>query len=447
MSKKKVLSIGERPLSPASGALYQTRFKRLAREEISKERQEKYAVIFSHAEFRFDWEARKFVILNDEELREFYEEEFPLSDYNKLVKDVLEEMNEMAGSCGDCGIYRPENYVESPLAHQDRYYVCSSLRNIYSHDVTEEYLEALINGILINEFMQNMCRHLQLPDESYQILPAKLSLSEVGVPIYLRDQYILINGKIAYSSPNIVGIEKRMDIEAGIADLRSEGFTEMLEIPFQIEGGNVVICENKNGKKIMMLAVSNLCYANPSKPSFQFFDDGRVRSYGYEEYCDKIRAWGDDLGYEVIIVNRNIEQYSVQELYHLDVFANVVSVTDAMGEKRNILVMPQEDCVTDQSKISLIEAFGEKNIIYVSERDRKKLASNFIQFGNSVIFSDPGISKELINEFVAKGLQVIIPPLGLNMNKDTRSDGIRCHTQMSPVLGAPMVDQTLVKSS
>ena len=145
-----------------------------------------------------------------------------------------------------------------------------------------------------------------------------------------------------------------------------------------------------------------------------------------------IKNWGESLGYEVVIVERNLEKHDLISIYHLDTFCNVAQLYEK-DKVTNILFIPEdeEEIITKESRDQLIEVFGEENIIRISEYDRKMLCSNFIQIENTIILTHPETSFSFIEKLNERGFQVVVPPIALKMGPKL-TDGIRCHTQDAP---------------
>ncbi len=415
--------------------------------------------LIANAEFDFNWDKLEFLITNNEQLFEGLDStDFEDGDafdafVQKTIADINSEVKKIfAKSKKDLAkelkFYKGKNDFR-PEA-KEVIHVYSPLRSVHKKYSLETYFSAIVNNMLIN---QMICEFIEEAGynrhEFYKELRPKFSKSGAG-STYLRDDCVVVDGKFFHVAPEIL---REVDSNSGPgsravetlsekssafkADAKENKiFDENAQIPFLLEGGNIIFCKDKDGKKTMLFSISDYHFdKNGNYQGGSFLKDGKIVSLGIDEYCAEIKKWANENGFEAVEVRRDVGgKNTMRDLYHLDVFCNVAQLHLPDGVAKNFLFLPEEGVIEKASEARLIELFGDENIIRTSEEDRKKLASNFIQVGNCLILSHPEISEEFVKQLTKIGFDVIVPPIILEMG-DRCNDGVRCHTAVAPISG------------
>ena len=250
--------------------------------------------------------------------------------------------------------------------------------------------------------------------------------AQVPRGIYLRDQIVEIGGHI-FQTPvhpqdrsmvKNLGLNDYSELHI-LSDMVGEGFRpeNIHQVPFTIEGGNMIFCEKHN---LMIIAVSDLLFDEEDKFLGGSFGDGYFSADEYDEYCDAITSWVDSLGYNVLIIERNLEEYTLDSIYHADTFMACIG---------DILMIPEAEVLKESSVAELTEVFGEENIIRISKEDWSSLAPNLITLDGNIVFFSKNISPELIEEITKRGYDCVVPPFTTSRITENWNDGLRCATQ------------------
>jgi hypothetical protein len=359
---------------------------------------------------------------------------------------------------GQMRFYTPPNYSRSEEhASPITYYSGSALRNITNpcSENIHGYVDILCEGLMINSFLNEVVANLGLDPRHHQELPAKFSGFREGVPNFLRDCYFVLDSQIFQTHPSIVLDEERhIDQQSVAVDLASLGY-EVQQAPIFTEGGNICPCVDRNGAKVIIFAISDYYYVRGNfvkkgdvnqnavfRRNFMahFCDEDEVVELNYNEYSAAVKKWFKKFGYDVIIAERDVQKNLFSDIYHLDIFCNVARLqTPDQGRKDFLILDP--DCVTGETLGEFKKKFGEENIIYITQEERKKLCTNFIQYGNSLILSHPDTPQSFIKKMTDRGFQVTIPPMLLSMWEDGK-DGARCHTQVAPLSASVVAESS-----
>lgn len=402
-----------------------------------------------NARFKFDFQKNLFAIINRDDLILKAKEKFPqisdeelsggienfLATINENVKKILADQK-----ADEIKIFDTE--VANFAVKKDeieKYFIYSNLRQSWSYDDADSFYQTFVKGLLIDEIVLKALNLLaekipQLAQEAhYSFLQAKYSASKYK-GYYLRDDCLVIGAKLFQVDKKITDFFQSQKIEkptywdrkhSCFQDLQASGFDDIQTIPFMLEGGDLIICEDR---KLAIISISDGCFDDVENHfvfnSSVIIDEDGAKKISDEKALEEfIKSWFATQGYRAIIVKRNLEK-PISEIYHLDVFMNVAT---------NFLVMPTvaSKVISPESEKELVQEFGEENIVRISDEDRVNLAANFIKFGNAIIFSAPAISPDLIKNFQSKGFIVALPPFKLSLGSE-EIDGLRCRTQISP---------------
>lgn len=443
-----------RPSSPKSADLQLRYLMEIMKDPKLKHRplSEDQLFILLNAKLQFNWENKKFEIVQSDELMADYHKRYKDFDYHKNLSNLEIFLNRTFDYPAHVfiKIHKPPKWQrQDPSSIQEMFYAYSPYRAISK----EKDIMTIIKNILSSYFMDEMIKKsLQDVYGSYERMfdTLPLKFSEIGESAgYLRDDMLTLWGSEKVYQPDERLIElyrKKLKVKACYlsfskpykvcaADFAKSavGETAIERIPFFVEGGNVVTGFNKRGEKIMIIASSDKDFDWETKEflgAYFLEKDGSISFCNHLEYAKKIEKWGNDLGFRTIVVERNILwPFSVLEMYHLDVFVNIIDGNLLIpADTKDVRDGRIYNILTADSLTKLSEAFDVKDIIKLSNADRKNLAANSIVFGKVAIVSHPDISEKFIGDLCNRGICVVVPPIVLGIFGD-KSDGIRCHTQ------------------
>jgi len=437
-----------RPPSPASAEkIAEFAFSLVKNPKKPLELQQKIFILVN-ANFALDWDKNIFVINNYHQLLERYKLK-NFQDFDKSIELVLKQVNKRVGTFSG-GKRLADNFVtyQSPknsFRHrtEEQYYYSSSLRNLNPHYDLSTFIDRVVKSMLIDEIIKKIITDQNLDPQCYKPLQPKVSQS-IGSSNFARDYSVVIGKNIFQPHPYLLEklghlqdpdlfLKKR---ESFFADFQSSKESELeikRELPFILEGGNVIECKNKNGENILLVAVSDATLIDRQGDdkfigAYILNGDSFVEVDKENDLGIAIAKFGESQGCKVIMLDRNLQDHSLASIYHADMFCNVAKLYSENGV-RNILFIPEasEKVITDETEEELVQNFGEENIVRFCEADRKNLFSNFIQFGNLLVMSSDKISPELIHRLNEIGFSVALPPISLDLVNDL-TDGIRCHT-------------------
>jgi len=375
------------------------------------------------------------------------------------VKEAYQIINDMHADLKKNGVVSGEIKVHKAQVRKDHGHKSSSYFRYspkrFLGNMQHENLGGLefdfrimfaIKSLLINHEMNRILDQIGISKERYRVLQPKLSKSE-DYAAYLRDNTVVIGDEIFFPrsedlhiKPEVAVINQKRNA-AAVADLTAQGFVGRAT-PFVTEGGNIITGKDKDGNDVMLIAVSNLFFDFKDEFIGANFtqSDGLEINFpageeGYANFCAHIKDWGQSLGYNTKIIHRQRDHdlwkpkqfhhggyfaltptSNVSELYHIDTF---------MGVAGNILLMPEEPIITEETRRSLIETFGEENIILLNAEERKTMMSNFIVFDDNIVFGTPKVSQRVIDELNKRGFNCVVSSFDLKLQQ---SDQIRCQT-------------------
>lgn len=428
-----------RPLSPNSLLAFDKRlrekdpFSKLIKigKKIHKYSEEEI-FIFTHAKFFYDFEKGQIMIdeidFDKNHSREF-ESRFPKSDAGysagtllSVMKNLVAEMLEDKEAFRNPSIYN----AKKPLGRKiegGRYLSYSSYRT-NARETVEHDIVFLAARLLISSYVQNITRILNRKsgseEFSYEELRARISKTHpVNDSIsFLRDSSTVIGGEIYHIDSAIKNLKPNMDTainsNTAIADLSSQDIGIIKSTPFLFQGGNIVVDEEK--KKIFM---SNSFVEGNDYPYVN--SQGKIEIIPASQVYENAKNWAKQRGYEMVVIERTPNKdATLDDLYHLDVFFNVIGP---------YVIVPEENIISKKARDKLIEIYGVENIIPLSKVEREALCTNFISFDNNVLVTSPHTPPSFIAKLNDKGLNVILPPFHMSVGPNS---GIRCCTQIKP---------------
>lgn len=392
--------------------------------------------IFTTQNIRFDWLSKKFMVSFFAEGDDVKEKADLERNLNEILKVALQP---------DIEIAKPVAWTPPDVEALDRVIIAYSPKRIIFDGYSKErdfmdVMLSVLNACLMDSFLErSLSKTVKSGDRAFHTLPSKpLEFKAAGV--YLRDDFAEIGGIVHQPHPKILKHYKgkKKDApddlmaisrthEACLEDLREDGVKDFAYVPFMLEGGNILVGKNKKGEDVIIIAPSDREFGDDKSFEGGFFleDDGSVSKNSYEDFCRKVKAWCESKGYKSVVLERNLAEYSLREVYHADILVGLtndgtVIVPDQEKDKA-------EPPISTKSLRELERVFGEENMIFCSAKDRESLATNFIQVGNIAFLSSNSISKPFIKELNDRGICAVIPPRRMSIFGD---DGIRCHTNV-----------------
>jgi len=340
----------------------------------------------------------------------------------------------------------PANLAKAYPEKDDRKYYAYSHFRLNRDELLSLFdkLYAVVKSVIMNGVIKRMVEAATKDkgvDKIFEILPAKLRTMGGDLGVHLRDSGVSVAGNFLQVHPNIIEIidvDTIGDRRAAKSDFSAIGIESLENIPFEIQGGNIVVGNLQDKRKIMLIAISEkyFCkkdYLSDMNLSDMMFDvrdflafyvnenGENAVSRNYKEFCEEVvKPWARKYVDEVVIVDRVklSETVDYEDVYHLDVFCNIVD---------NVLILPSDKLITEQSRMQLTEIFGKENIILISKEERKSLCSNFIVVDNDkVLMSSVKTPQSFVRKLNDKVFTVLIPPIILGTDKD---NGLRCRVQ------------------
>lgn len=376
--------------------------------------------ILNHAKINFDLENKKINL--DEDYLEtkvypafctnFPDVEKRIFDY--LKKNLLDQMqivvNTHAGSSDykNSQFFKAKNPLKLHKFQNSPHEYCTFAPHRMSHsEELQLFIKEFVKTVIISAVIEDNVRKINNEFERYSFLnlPAKASdfLAWNIDSIYLRDQGAVVGGdfyqdaSLANHNPNSSANKK---VRLAKTDFFSEGFTSN-NAPLNMDGGDIIVDEER---KIIFMLGDHEGYS---------FD-------GDENFFKSQKNWAASLGYELVLIQRKFSEVKLSDIYHLDIFMNVVGP---------YVVVPEEDIITDKTRAQIERIYGLENIIYLSKEERETLCANFIAFGPNVLMTSPDTPQSFIDKLNDKGLNVILPPIHLSTASNA---GVRCFTQVVP---------------
>jgi hypothetical protein len=257
------------------------------------------------------------------------------------------------------------------------------------------------------------------------------------------------------------------------ADIEATGFKTAQDIPFDAKGGNMILTQNVDGKKVLLATVSDSYFTDAGnfQGGFVIGSDGKVEDQSnsvaemfssvlnqrkYSRFRQQIIDWGKSIGCdEVVVLDRNIEmqqpvqsegiierirnfsfgkaldksseeskakERKFQQLYHLDIFC---------GELPGGYLVINPEAVSKENMAQLKQIFGEDKIVDLSWEEQQALCGNFIVFDRTVVVSSPRTPTSFIDKIHKLRFDVYVPPIELTTKEAAKSGflaGIRCLT-------------------
>ena len=282
-----------RPPSPASAKAHQDilfgKVSEKDMEKFSPQKVKRWTVILTNANLQFDWEKNCFVINDAEGLLKIYRDNGCEDEcYEEAVQEVLQAVNKKvekicSGAKLDKIIVRDPITTKQqiPIAGQKKYYASSPLRNIDKRYNLTNFVDSMTQAKLIDEIIGKIIHDLNFDPSCYQTLQPKFSQS-VDAAVYHRDYYITAGEHLFQIDPRIIQEIKDEDFlpkifveyrEACQKDLLATGL-KIENLPFVLEGGNFVVCKNKDGRDTMLIALREVNFAGEDWEFVGSFVDG-----------------------------------------------------------------------------------------------------------------------------------------------------------------------------
>lgn len=424
--------------------------------------------ILANAHFVFDWDKNIFVINKLVELKEIYNKRgFVDQNFSEYTKNVLKSVNKRVEKISNktklldkIAIHRAKDSTQNFCVEQ--YYHSSPLRNTVADYTLPKFVDRMVKAMLIDEIVRKIIFEARLDQSSYQPLQPKFSQS-MGSSIFARDysvalgdnifqpHHILSESDTLLADPETF-FERRKSFFADICSTEENPKINR-ELPFILEGGNVIACEDVGGRKILLVVISDANIIDENTADAQIEDekrffcasvlkDGKVCEVLEESQLQKeIESFGKSQGYNVIMIDRDLKNHPLSSIYHADTFCNVAKLYSSNGV-RTILFIPEksEKVITKETDDKLIEYFGQENIVRFKFKENK-LFTNFIQFGNLLVMSNE-VNQDLITQLNKIGFSVAIPPISLDLIGGELGDGIRCHTFPRSPTAKPLFAET-----
>lgn len=365
--------------------------------EMSELEQRRLICIACSVNLFFDWESLSIRVAKEdfaslsEKLKLFEgeathgenDDEAVISDLEK-VTSVMSRL--IIGGLEALGFLKVENgrYVikESSKRHSvdisdiPERYIASSAHRIESRNFIETlammalyaFNSALVQRIIAKNILPERQNSPRDVEKLYKILSAKpregdLEDSEETGLLYVRDSSVSLFEGLFQSNPQLKDYQySRTPIFSRAKEFRKDAETANLsaireEIPFSYAaGGNFLVFKKEDGAKVMITTIPDPYITEEG----EFFEalvvkEGKiVKISSYQEMEKFIESWGRSLGYEVLIITRNISLehgISKDDNYHLDMFLGVL--------QGKYLAMPSIDLpyMTPESRDRLIEFF------------------------------------------------------------------------------------------
>lgn len=381
-----------------------------------------YADILVRAVFFYDNESGEIKISNiDEILREVDE---------GLLKEFMGTLNENIAEYRERNLYKEIKFFKSLKKSEcfqaDNYAIYYYLNSLFrSANIGTSELARSITKFSVLKRIVQIINEMGAKGE-IDFLDAKFSVnSDLCEYEFPRDCSFSAGDKLFFPNDRFAELykDKRFSSRKIILDdIRySQKFKHLNfhELPFYLEGGNVIVTDLRSeaSEMVILFSISDICYSGKEYRGSYFLDEKSVLIKIEDIDCAEgiIAKYFKDIGILAIPVRRNLSKHSIDELYHLDVIVNVAL---------DCVILPEEDLIMKESKEKLLELFKGK-CIFTNIDERKKLGSNFINFGDFVIFTNEDTPKSLIDKFNEMGFDCVVPPINISL---ADNDGVRCAT-------------------
>jgi hypothetical protein len=386
-----------RPLSPKSAEKYYTHFKK-----------NQVEVLFD-IDLKYD-EGKKFYIANYQDLEKKYNEEKIC--FLGACKDFVEgfevknlELSKILQDEGECKEY---------------YIINSPIRTVYRSE--RELKRPFLKRLMQLEHLKFILEKIGAKD-NFLILPAAYSSSLQSYD-FLRDKIIEINEELHCLNHDIKNFLDRgnqdliTDLISVNADVSRLGVDVKSSLPFLMQGGEVVFVNDKK----MIFCASQFFLNTGRFNAFALEEDGNKKHFKnedeFEDFAVKYFKKKHDI--DLIYVRRNLESFTIHQLYHLDTFLN-----SANGK-----IFAIEKSLEENSFKKLKDNFGENNIFFLPDKSLEFLSTNFINFGNNLVFTRQISNEKILDEvrscFESAGFSCFFPAIGFGIDED---DGLRCSCQ------------------
>ena len=431
--------------------------------------------ILTEIKFDFDFDKGMFTILNIDELRQKYNETFhreakdekyaefdfkhQLEGFFNSIKMSISTMRR----CKDAKDYISD-FPQLLAATKSKVFKAEKPSDVGSEEVhfanslyrhedilksskfrsTDKFEKAFSTSLVISSILEDAAKKAY--GERHGEFFTQLQFSqEQGSVAYPRDYSVFYDGEFHQTDARVAEsmADKRdapqelKQLASHAADLADSGLGAVKDIPFDAKGGNIIITQNAEGKKVLIAAVSDAYYGDDGrfKGGYMIDKGGNLVKHAssifgffdkYSPFCDRIKEWGKSIGCdEVVVVDRNLEgvyKNKFNQLYHLDVFC---------GTLPGGFCVVNPEAVTAQNLAELQRVFGADKIIEMSQEEHKEICANFIVFDKTVVMSSPNTPQSFVEKLNKRGFDVYVPSVYMTYPETLDAGwpaGVRCFT-------------------
>jgi len=434
----------------------------------------------------------RFAYIKDEQGKthpKFYSETYEKGDFDVWVSTLLKKAK---GTLHRSSLNQEEENVA--VTRDNKTHLTSAVHRhddiLSSGNLSSrfDYSKNVMNSLVINAYVEDAAR-VVYGERDCDVYHQQINLANVkGSVAFPRDYSIYYDGCFHQTSRPLVEAmaQKEHSISGNkthstiadrhashSADIEATGFKTAQDIPFDAKGGNMILTQNADGKKVLLATVSDSYFTDAGnfQGGFVIGSDGEVEDQSksvaemfssvlnqrkYSRFRQQIIDWGKSIGCdEVVVLDRNIEmqqpvqsegiierirnfsfgkaldksleeskakERKFQQLYHLDIFC---------GELPGGYVVINPEAVSKENMAQLKQVFGEDKIVDLSWEEQQALCGNFIVFDRTVVVSSPRTPPSFIEKMHKLRFDVYVPPIELTTKEAAKSGflaGIKCLT-------------------
>ncbi len=343
-----------------------------------------------------------------------------------------------------------KHLVNSPFRHDDILSSGGSL-GIFSGS---EFADKVGRSLLINAILEDAAKEAYGEEDfnkffqQMELSPAKGSVAfPRDYSISYGDVFHQTDARLARAISDSGGFLSKKDaitlsdrLSSHQADMKDSGFEVVQDIPFDAKGGNMMITQSADGKKVLLATVSDSYFTDKGEfvGGYVLDENGAVKEESnsalwklltgdkYPKFRQQIVDWGKSIGCdEVVVLDRNMEDVykgKFKQLYHLDLFCGVLP---------GGCVAVNPEAITEENFAQLKQVFGEDKLIHLSQKEHKELCANFVVFDRLVVMSSPETPQSFVDKMNEAGFDVYVPSIYLTTPETQKSGwlaGIRCLT-------------------
>lgn len=309
---------------------------------------------------------------------------------------------------------------------------------------TNKFNRAFATSLVISSILEDAARKAygEKYDEFFKLLEFSQERGSFAYPrdysVFYGEEFHQTDDRVAKNMADKKDVPQELErLDSHAADLVASGLRSIRDIPFDAKGGNIIITQNTEGKKVLIATVSDAYYNDDGrfKGGYMIDKEGNLVNYTnsifslfdkYPLFCDRIKEWGKSIGCdEVVVIDRNLEgvyKGQFNQLYHLDVFC---------GALPGGFCVVNPAAVTPQNLAELQRVFGADKIIEISQEEHKEICANFIVFDKTVVMSSPNTPQSFIEKLNECGFDVYVPGLYMAPCETLNAGwlaGVRCFT-------------------